>query len=201
MEKAPNDVHLKAILNSPTKYNNIPIPDWNVPSQLLTNARNPSLMTVAIPGSATGEPHTNITIQNCVATVNLHTILDLPLINARTRNTEYNPGRFHGVVMRLREPRSTALIFKSGKIVCTGMRNEQDSLLAAKKFARIIQKLGFKIQFADYAIQNMVATCDLRFPIKLEHLNQMHGQFSRLALPILIFVVMSQNSSLVWFTD
>lgn len=27
-------------------------------------------------------------------------------------------------------------------------------------------------------MQNLVATCDLRFPIKLENLNQMHGQFS-----------------------
>lgn len=27
-------------------------------------------------------------------------------------------------------------------------------------------------------MQNIVATCDLRFPIRLENLNQMHGQFS-----------------------
>jgi len=80
-----------------------------------------------------------------VATVDLNTTLDLTMINARTRNTEYNPSRFHGVVMRIREPRSTALIFRSGKIVCTGARNEHDALLATKKFARIIQKLGFKV--------------------------------------------------------
>nr|CAH7746599.1 unnamed protein product [Callosobruchus chinensis] len=81
--------------------------------------------------------------------------------------------------MRLREPRTTALIFQSGKIVCTGSRNESDALLAAKKFAKIIQKLGFNVQFANFKIQNLVATCDLRFPIKLENLNMMHGQFSR----------------------
>lgn len=83
--------------------------------------------------------------RNCVATVDLHTELDLTTINARTRNSEYNPSRFHGVVMRIREPRTTALIFKSGKIVCTGARNEHDALLASKKFARIIQKLGFNV--------------------------------------------------------
>lgn len=71
--------------------------------------------------------------------------LDLISINAHTRNSEYNPMRFNGVVMRIREPRSTALIFKSGKIVCTGARNEHDALLASKKFARIIQKLGFNV--------------------------------------------------------
>lgn len=83
--------------------------------------------------------------RNCVATVDLHIQLDLETINARTRNSEYNPGRFHGVVMRLRDPRTTALIFRSGKLVCTGARNEHDSLLASKKFARIIQKLGFNV--------------------------------------------------------
>lgn len=75
----------------------------------------------------------------------MHIQLDLETINARTRNSEYNPGRFHGVVMRLRDPRTTALIFRSGKLVCTGARNEHDSLLASKKFARIIQKLGFNV--------------------------------------------------------
>lgn len=47
--------------------------------------------------------------------------------------------------MRIQNPRATALIFRSGKIVCTGARSEQDSFLAAKKFARIIQKLGFSV--------------------------------------------------------
>lgn len=43
----------------------------------------------------------------------------------------------------------------------------------------IISKYLFQITFSDFKVQNIVATCDLRFPIKLENLNQMHGQFSR----------------------
>jgi TATA-box binding protein (TBP) (component of TFIID and TFIIIB) len=35
--------------------------------------------------------------------------------------------------MRIREPKTTALIFASGKMVCTGAKSEQDSKLAAKK--------------------------------------------------------------------
>ncbi|KAL3267097.1 hypothetical protein HHI36_011237 [Cryptolaemus montrouzieri] len=174
------DVHLKAILNSPAKFTPaVPTPDWTVskPSTSFAQKSN-SLMIVTTPGSVAGEPHTNVIIQNCVATVSLSTELNLAVINARTRNSEYNPSRFHGLVMRIREPRTTALIFKSGKIVCTGGRNEQDTLLATKKFARIIQKLGFNIKFQNFMIQNLVATCDLRFPIKLENLNQMHNQFS-----------------------
>lgn len=83
--------------------------------------------------------------RNCVATVNLDCTLNLQSINFRTRNSEYNPSRFHGVVMRIRDPRCTALIFQSGKIVCTGARNEYDANLGSRKFARIIQKLGYPV--------------------------------------------------------
>jgi TATA-box binding protein (TBP) (component of TFIID and TFIIIB) len=35
--------------------------------------------------------------------------------------------------MRIREPKTTALIFASGKMVCTGAKSEAESRLAAKK--------------------------------------------------------------------
>ncbi|CAH1370616.1 uncharacterized protein [Tenebrio molitor] len=180
MEQKQTDVHLRAMLNSPARFTPaVPTPDWSagstVPPSPQTSSK--SNMIVATPGSVSGEPHTNITIQNCVTTVDLNTKLDLAMINARTRNSEYNPARFHGLIMRLREPRTTALIFQTGKIVCTGAKSEQDALLASKKFARIIQKLGFDIKFENFKIQNLVATCDLRFPIKLENLSLLHGQF------------------------
>lgn len=89
-----------------------------------------------------------IKIQNCVATVNLGCDLNLRKINFRTRNSEYNPQRFHGVIMRIREPRCTALIFRSGKVVCTGARNEVDANLGTRKFARILQKLGYPVSLS-----------------------------------------------------
>uniref|UniRef100_A0A1A9V876 TATA-box-binding protein n=1 Tax=Glossina austeni TaxID=7395 RepID=A0A1A9V876_GLOAU len=119
-----------------------------------------------------------IKLQNVVATVSVACELNLRDINNRTRNSEYTPSRFHGVVMRMRDPRCTALIFRTGKIICTGARNEVEASLGARKFARILQKLGYPVKFTDYRLQNIVATVDLRFPIRLENLNQVHGQFS-----------------------
>lgn len=55
--------------------------------------------------------------------------------------------RFAAVIMRIREPKTTALIFASGKMVCTGAKSEDDSKLAARKYCRIIQKLGFGAEF------------------------------------------------------
>ena len=141
--------------------------------------------------------------RNIVSTVNLSCKLDLKRIALHARNAEYNPKRFAAVIMRIREPRTTALIFSSGKMVCTGAKSEEDSRLAARKYARIIQKLGFPVRncssqvlemisflmlflifvlqakFLDFKIQNMVGSCDVKFPIRLEGLVLTHAQFSR----------------------
>ena len=72
--------------------------------------------------------------------------LDLKQIALRCRNTEFNPRRFAAVIMRLREPRATALIFASGKMCVTGTKSTHNSTLAAKKFAYIVERVGFKPQ-------------------------------------------------------
>eukprot|EP00051_Salpingoeca_urceolata_P005692 m.75998 g.75998 ORF g.75998 m.75998 type:complete len:227 (+) comp14500_c1_seq1:309-989(+) len=109
------------------------------------------------------------TLQNVVATVDLSTKLDLKHIALHARNAEYNPRRFAAVIMRIREPRTTALIFASGKMVCTGAKSEDDAFLAARKYARIVQRLGHPdVKFQNFKIQNMVGCVDLKFAIRLE---------------------------------
>lgn len=115
--------------------------------------------------------------QNVVATVNLDCKLDLKEIALKARNAEYNPKRFAAVIMRIREPKATALIFSSGKMVCTGSKSETDARLAARKFARILQKLEMEVTFKEFKVQNMVGSCDVRFPIRLEGLAATHSHF------------------------
>ncbi|CAH9069075.1 unnamed protein product [Cuscuta epithymum] len=125
---------------------------------------------------------------NIVSTVNLDCNLDLKAIALQARNAEYNPKRFAAVIMRIREPKTTALIFASGKMVCTRAKSEEQSRLAARKYARIIQKLGFPAKFKDFKIQNIVGSCDVKFPIKLN---------LRVWLILMVhFQVMNQNSFL-----
>lgn len=84
--------------------------------------------------------------------------------------------------MRIREPRTTALIFASGKMVCTGAKSEELSKLAARKYARVIQKLGNPVRFSDFKIQNIVGSCDVQFPIKLEDLAIEHSHYCNVSL-------------------
>ena len=78
--------------------------------------------------------------------------LDLKKIAMRARNAEYNPKRFGALIMRIRDPKTTALIFSSGKVVCTGAKSEEMSRQAARRFARIIQKLEFDVKFKEFKV-------------------------------------------------
>lgn len=62
---------------------------------------------------------------------------------------------------------------------CLYLLSEEQSRLAARKYARVVQKLGFPAKFLDFKIQNMVGSCDVKFPIRLEGLVLTHQQFSR----------------------
>lgn len=144
------------------------------------------------------------TLQNIVATVNLDCRLDLKTIALHARNAEYNPKRFAAVIMRIREPKTTALIFASGKMVVTGAKSEDDSKLASRKYARIIQKLGFNAKFTDFKIQNIVGSCDIKFPIRLEGLASRHHNFSSYEpelFPGLIYRMMKPKIVLLIFVS
>ncbi|KAJ0960110.1 hypothetical protein J5N97_000113 [Dioscorea zingiberensis] len=119
------------------------------------------------------------TLQNVVSTVNLGCTLNLKSIALKARNAEYNPKRFAAVVMRIREPKTTALIFASGKMVCTGAKSEEQSKTAARKYARIVQKFEPQVQFMDFKVQNIVGSCDVKFTIRLEALQCFHSAFCR----------------------
>ncbi|KAG8009239.1 TATA-box-binding protein [Nibea albiflora] len=116
------------------------------------------------------EPEIIPQIQNVLSTVKLGCCLDLQTIACKVWNVEYRPKSFDSLIMRIREPRTTAIIYKSGNVVCTGAKSVEDSRRAARRFARIVQKLGFPVCFLKFKIQNIVASCKI-FPISLELLS------------------------------
>ena len=71
-----------------------------------------------------------------MSTVNLGCKLDLKKIALHARNAEYNPKRFAAVIMRIRDPRTTALIFSSGKMVCTGAKR----YLLVRIFYQVVER-------------------------------------------------------------
>mmetsp|Transcript_48452 Transcript_48452/g.110035 ORF Transcript_48452/g.110035 Transcript_48452/m.110035 type:complete len:228 (-) Transcript_48452:156-839(-) len=122
-------------------------------------------------------------IQNVVAScriTNEGTKLDLRQLAQTARNAEYNPKRFAAVVMRLRDPKATALIFESGKMVCLGAKDTNQAKIAGRKFAKIVKlcAVADHVNFRDWKVSNMVAVCNCGFPIRLEALHLSHIKFS-----------------------
>jgi len=119
------------------------------------------------PAGDTAKPSVNI--ENIVATVSLDQELDLNLIERVILTAEYNPEQFPGLVYRLDEPRVTALIFKSGKMVVTGAKSTRDLIEAVKKIVRNLKKHGIQIRGRPKAqIQNIVASANLGVCVDLE---------------------------------
>ncbi|KAK3319386.1 TATA-binding protein [Apodospora peruviana] len=142
----------------------------------------------AAPAGPTGRDRLNPdwpvpNIQNIVATANMDHRVDLHNLAMHARNVTYKATekkRFHGAVMRIRDPKTTALVFTSGRLVITGAKSVADSHLAARKHARVIQKVQGDIsRLTDFKVQNFVASCNVGFTIRLEGLARHHHLFSR----------------------
>ena len=108
-------------------------------------------------------------IENVVATVNLEITekMDLNQIARKHGDTEYNPERFPGLVMRIQDPKATFLIFSTGKMVVTGLRRADEAARGVEKAIKNIKKAGIKVANPEITIQNIVASGDLHTNIDL----------------------------------
>lgn len=122
----------------------------------------------------------NIRITNVVTCCSYGCQLELKKIALYARNVEYNPRKFSAAVMKIKNPMATALMFSTGKVVITGLKNEEDILKAYRRFGRILQKLHFPILnlTSSIKITNIVATFDFGRIINLNLLNTIYHAHS-----------------------
>jgi transcription initiation factor TFIID TATA-box-binding protein len=107
-------------------------------------------------------------IENVVASSYLGQELDLNAIEDALEGAEYNPQQFPGLVYRLKEPKTATLLFRSGKVVCTGAKCYDDVVRAVTKVAKDIEKAGIFIDITPkIEVQNIVASSDLGQEINL----------------------------------
>ena len=85
------------------------------------------------------------TIQNIVATTDLGSELRLNniAVSLGLENVEYEPDQFPGLVYRVSDPKVVALLFGSGKVVCTGAKKVEDVERALKRIIRDLEDTGF----------------------------------------------------------
>ena len=78
-------------------------------------------------------------IENIVASANLNVELDLYSIAREVDNVEYEPEQFPGAILKLKEPKTSLLLFKNGKLICTGAKSEFEVEKAITKAYNLIK--------------------------------------------------------------
>jgi transcription initiation factor TFIID TATA-box-binding protein len=114
------------------------------------------------------DPTDTINIENVVASTGIGQELDLQSVAMDLEGADYDPEQFPGLVYRTQNPKSAALIFRSGKIVCTGAKSTQD---VHESLHIVFDKLReLQIQVEDdpeITVQNIVTSADLGHTLNL----------------------------------
>ena len=109
-----------------------------------------------------------IEVVNIVVSTSLEHDIPLEKMAATLSNTEYNPEQFPGLVIRIREPKTSALIFSSGKVVCTGARSMEKVEESIEKIIKSLKKIGIEITIKPkISIQNIVASGSVGMDLNL----------------------------------
>jgi len=109
-----------------------------------------------------------IKIENVVASTSLGVELDLQTIALALDNAEYEPEQFPGLVCRLKDPKTAALLFRSGKVVCTGAKSIDAVGKAVDIVTAKIEASGIKVdRNPEIIVQNIVASADLHADLNL----------------------------------
>jgi transcription initiation factor TFIID TATA-box-binding protein len=83
-----------------------------------------------------------IVIQNIVASANLNGSIDLEKAVSTMENVMYEPEQFPGLILRMSAPKVVMLLFASGKLVCTGAKNEDMVREAVEALSKMLEEEG-----------------------------------------------------------
>lgn len=94
--------------------------------------------------------------------------MDLQALAVSLDGADYEPEQFPGLIYRLKEPKTATLLFRSGKVVCTGAKSLDQVKLAIDKVTTQIRKAGVNLDSEPkIEVQNIVASSDLGQKINL----------------------------------
>ena len=103
----------------------------------------------------------SLKIENIVASGVIADSIDLVELSNKVKNCELNKKRFPGAVYRIEDPKIASLIFSSGKIVLTGIRNNKALTDGLAIIIKSLNEAGIDtLKEPKVAITNMVCSYD-----------------------------------------
>jgi len=162
----------------------------------------PSVKSVA---KATTKDEISIRIVNIVVSGSVdQDKIPLEKMAATLPNTEYNPEQFPGLVLRIRDPKTSALIFNSGKIVCTGANSLEKVDQSMMRIVEALKKIGVNVKAKpQYEVQNVVASGSIGMDINLNTLaiKLENTEYEPEQFPGLVYKLRGTKATFLLFTN
>jgi len=154
--------------------------------------------------STIGRPKFNI--ENIVASADLQLDLDLYSIAFKVYDVEYEPEQFPGAIFKMKEPKSSLLLFKNGKIICTGCKSEKEVQQAVNKTQKMLFKYAKNIRRkgkAKFTVENIVASANFAVMLDLYGIasSVKNVEYEPEQFPGAIFKMVDPKSSLLLFKN
>ncbi len=150
------------------------------------------------------KPVRDIKVVNIVVSTSLEHDIPLEKMAATLSNTEYNPEQFPGLVIRIKEPKTSALIFSSGKVVCTGARSMDKVHESIKKIIKSLEKIKVIITVKPVIIiQNIVASGSIGMDLNLNELAMKldNTEYEPEQFPGLVYKLQQANATFLLFSN
>jgi transcription initiation factor TFIID TATA-box-binding protein len=146
----------------------------------------------------------DIRVVNIVVSTSLEQDIPLEKMAATLPNTEYNPEQFPGLVIRIKEPKTSALIFSSGKIVCTGAKSMDKVEESIQQIIKSLEKINVKITIKPVIkIQNIVASGSIHMDLNLNTLAMKlkNTEYEPEQFPGLVYKLLDAKATFLLFSN
>lgn len=112
----------------------------------------------------------SIRVTNIVCTCNFNTSVYLPKFIIHYPFCEWNRKKFAAATIRFNDPKSTCLLFGSGRIVCTGAQTLNAARLTILQACQLVRAAGYDPKISDFKVQNIASSFDYSSAINLDNL-------------------------------
>ncbi|UCD02808.1 MAG: TATA-box-binding protein [Candidatus Aenigmatarchaeota archaeon] len=146
----------------------------------------------------------DVKIENVVVFTTLGKDIPLDKISKELVDAEYKPESFPGVVYRVKDPKTAALIFSSGKIVCTGARSPDFARTAVDKVVDDMRALNIDLPTEYHTgVENIVASTQIeaKEKLNLEHIayNLENAEYEPEQFPGLVYRISDPRVAFLLF--
>lgn len=146
----------------------------------------------------------DVKVENVVVFATLGNDISLDKISKELKGAEYTPEAFPGVIYRIPDPKTAALIFSSGKIVCTGARSPEFAKIAVHKVVDDMKALNIDMPDKFHiGVENIVASTQIeaKDKLNLEHIayNLENAEYEPEQFPGLVYRISDPRVAFLLF--